>query len=196
MPEYAAVALGLCAGLGLSAASGLRVFLPALLASLAIQLGWLPASDSMGWLGTTSATTGLGAATLLEIVAYYVPWLDNALDTVATPAAVVAGVLVSAASFVGLDPFVQWSCAIIVGGGAAASVQLGTVATRALSTGTTAGLANPAVSTAENVGAVGLTILAVVAPVVAAVCVVLVLALAFRRIARWRSQRMSARGES
>ncbi|MEM1417244.1 MAG: DUF4126 domain-containing protein [Myxococcota bacterium] len=185
---------GLSTGVSLAAASGLRVFLPAFLASLAMQFELLPASESMGWLASTPAALGLGVATGLELLAYYIPWLDNLLDTLATPAAVVAGIVVSAATFVGMDPFMQWTAAIVIGGGAAGSVQLGSVATRALSTGATGGAGNPIVATVENVGATGLTALAIVLPLVAALLVLVLLGLAFRRVARWRRGRREAAG--
>ncbi|MEO0324756.1 MAG: DUF4126 domain-containing protein [Myxococcota bacterium] len=189
MDDVLLVLGGLATGVGLAAASGLRVFLPAFLASLALRFELLPVSESVGWLGHDGAVLGLGVATMLELVAYYVPWLDNLLDSIATPAAVVAGVLVSAATFVGLPEHLQWTAAIVLGGGAAGTVQLGTVATRALSSATTGGLGNPLVATAENAGASFLTLLALVLPFLALALVVALLVLAFRRVRRWRRRR-------
>ena len=186
MDDVVLVLGGLATGVGLAAASGLRVFLPAFVASLALRFELLPVSESVGWLGHDGAVLGLGIATGLELVAYYVPWLDNLLDTVATPSAVIAGVLVSAATFVGLPEHLQWAAAIVLGGGAAGTVQLGTVATRALSSTTTGGLANPLVSTAENAGAGLLTLLALVLPFLALALVLALLVVAFRRVLRWR----------
>jgi len=180
---------GLAAGVGLAAACGLRVFLPLLIGGVALRLGALPAQDGLTWLGSTPALIGFGTATVLEGVAYYVPWLDNLLDSIATPASVIAGTLAAAALFVGVDPFVQWTLAMIVGGGAAGTVQLGTVATRAASTGTTGGAANFLVSTVEGAGAIALSVLAVVAPVVAFALVAVVLVFAFRALRRWRRRR-------
>ena len=193
MDDVLLVLGGLATGVGLAAASGLRIFLPAFLASLALRTGLLPVAESVGWLGHDGAALGLGLATLLEVVAYYVPWLDNLLDGIATPAAVVAGVLVSAATFVGLPEHLQWTAAIVLGGGAAGTVQLGTVATRALSSTTTGGLANPLVSTAENAGAGLRTLLALVLPFVALALVAGLLLVAFRRVARWRRTRRERR---
>ena len=180
--------IGICAGLGLAAACGFRVFLPLFIAALGIHFGGLSPHAGVEWLGSWPALIGLGVATVLEVAAYYIPWMDNLLDTVASPAAVIAGVLIAAALFVGMDPFLQWTCAIVAGGGAAGSIQGATVLTRAASSATTGGIANPVLSTIENVGAIALAVLAVVVPVFAAALVIAALVLAWRRIARPRSR--------
>ena len=103
-------------GLGLSASCGFRVFVPMLVLSLAARNDWLEISESFRWLQSDVATVTLAVATVLEVGAYYVPWIDNLLDTIASPCAVIAGVLVSAATFTEMDPIVKWSLAIIAGG--------------------------------------------------------------------------------
>jgi hypothetical protein len=155
------------AGLGLAAACGFRVFVPLWVASVAVHAGYLHASPEFAWLGTMPAMVTFGVATLMEVGAYYVPWLDHALDTLASPASVVAGTLMAASVAVDLDPFARWTLAIIAGGSLAATVQAGTVAARGLSFSTTAGLANPAVATAELGGALVTSAVAVVSPVFA-----------------------------
>ena len=79
--------LSIVLGVGLAAATGFRVFLPMLIVSGAAYTGHLPLADSFAWLGTTSALTMLGVAAIVEILAYYVPGVDNLLDSLATPAA-------------------------------------------------------------------------------------------------------------
>ncbi|MGF1465806.1 MAG: DUF4126 domain-containing protein [Sandaracinaceae bacterium] len=189
MADALTIGLGMAAGLGLAAASGLRVFLPAFAAGLAIRFLDVPAQEGFHWLGSTPALLGLGTATVVEIGAYYVPWLDNLLDTVATPAAVLAGILTSAALFVGLDPFLQWTCALVAGGGVAGTVQSATVVTRALSSGTTGGVANVLVSTLENVLAVVLAALSILAPALAGVAVLAAIVVAARRVRLGRRRR-------
>lgn len=176
-------------GLGLAAAAGLRVFVPVFGAGLAAHFGALPLSHSFAWVGTTPALIAFGTATLLEIGAYYIPWLDHALDIVASPAAVVAGIVASAAVMTDLPPLVTWTVAIIGGGGAAGLVQMLSVGTRLKSTVTTGGLANPIVATGEAVGAIGITAIAILVPLVAlAACVVFVYVLA-RIVRRKRAAR-------
>lgn len=159
------LALGL--GLGLSAASGFRVFVPLLGLSLGGLAGWVTLPPGVEWLGTWPACLALGTATLLEIGGYYIPWLDHLLDSLATPMAALAGCLLALIAFHDLPPVVRWLLAVIAGGGASSLVQLGTVSLRGLSTGTTGGLANPLVATLEAVASLVLTLLAFLLPVVA-----------------------------
>ena len=113
-------------GIGLSAATGFRIFVPFLVASIAAITGYLPLSPSFEWIGTYPALILFGAATILEIAAYYIPWLDNLLDSIATPAAFVAGAILMVAVVSGLPPLAKWALAIIAGSGAAGIVQTGT----------------------------------------------------------------------
>jgi hypothetical protein len=181
--------LSICAGLGLAAACGFRVFVPLLVAAVAARTGYLHPSAGMDWIGSTPALVAFATATVLEVVAYYVPWLDHLLDTVASPAAVVAGTVAAAGAFGDIHPAVKWSAALVAGGGLAAAIQGTTVLARGLSGATTAGLGNPAVSTGENVGAIVLAILAVVLPILAAILAVGVVLYLLRWILRRRRAR-------
>ena len=156
-------------GIGLAASSGFRVFVPMLVASAAVMAGYLEPAEGFQWLGTWSAFAAFAFAALIEVAAYYIPWLDNLLDTIASPLGVIAGVLLFAASATQLDPFWQWSLAIIGGGGSAGIVQGGTVLARAVSTATTGGLANFVVSTVETVAGFIFSVLSIVIPVLALV---------------------------
>lgn len=154
-------------GLGLSTACGFRVFVPLMILSLsAVGLG-LPLPAELSWLDSPVACVVLSSATLLEIGAYYVPWLDNALDMLASPLAVMAGALISFGFLPEMSPLWQWSIALIAGGGLAGITQGATVATRATSSATTGGLGNFVVSSLEAVFAVVLSILAILAPFIA-----------------------------
>ena len=161
-------------GVGLAAACGFRVFLPVLVMGLAARAGFLDLSDGFEWMAATPALLTVAVAMASEIGAYYIPWLDNLLDTVAMPAAVIAGTVVAAANVETGSPLLSWSLAAVTGGGAAAVVQAGTTLLRGASTVVTAGLGNPVVSTAESGGAIGLSLLAIAVPV-AALTIVLVL---------------------
>lgn len=181
-------------GIGLASACGFRIFLPPLILSLAARFEWVELGADMLWLGDTWVTIILAVATLIEIGAYYIPWLDNLLDTIATPAAVVAGSSVMAASLDGMHPALQWSLAVIAGGGASGTMQIGTVATRALSTATTGGLANPLVSTGEAGACLACSLLAVFLPILALVVVTGLLGLAVMLLVRWRRRRRERGG--
>ncbi len=180
--------VGLSVGIGLSAACGFRVFIPLLLAALAAHTGHLHLSQDFAWIGSTTAVLAFGAATLLEIAAYYIPWLDNALDSIASPAAVTAGTLMTASMITELDPFLRWSLAIIAGGGIAGAVQGGTVFSRSLSTTTTGGIANPLLSTAELGSALITAVLAILLPLLAATLTLTLLAWILWRL--WKNYRL------
>lgn len=122
------------------------------------------------------------AATLLEVGAYYVPWLDNLLDTIATPAAITAGVITTAAVTPELSPLLRWTLAIVAGGGAAGLVQAGTTLLRLKSSTFTAGVGNPVVATGELVGSVALSGLGLLAPLLAGAIAVFLLGVLARRL--------------
>jgi len=150
--EILEIILSLSLGLGLAAACGFRVFIPPLMMGVASRVDLYELEGSFIWVGENWAIAVFAVATLLEIGGYYIPWIDNLLDTIATPAAVIGGIFVTSASLEGdVDPSIQWILAAVAGGSTAGVIQLGTVATRAVSTGTTGGLANPIISTLEAV---------------------------------------------
>ncbi|BAP35702.1 DUF4126 domain-containing protein [Acinetobacter guillouiae] len=173
--------LSLCIGIGLSAACGFRVFVPLLVMSVASLMGWFEPMKGFEWLAIPSVCIGLAVATICEIGAYYIPWVDNALDTIATPAAMVAGTLTTMAVSTGeMSQFASWAAAIIVGGGTATAVQMGTVAVRGVSTATTGGIANPLVSTGEWIGAIVVSVLSLIVPVLVVIVGIILMVLAVR----------------
>lgn len=177
--------VALAAGVGLAAASGFRVFVPLLGASLAARFGYLDPDPELAWVASSTATLVLGVAVVAELGAYLVPWLDNALDTVATPAALVAGTLLTAFALGDAPDGLQWVLAVVAGGGTAGVVQAGTVALRAGSLATTGGLGNPVVAVGEAMLSGLVTVLAVLVPLVAILIVPLVVVLwVHRRRAR------------
>jgi hypothetical protein len=171
-PGWSHAILSLGAGLGLAAAAGLRVFLPMLLLGAAGHLGWITLGDEFQWVASGPALGAFGAATVLEIAAYYFPWLDNLLDAAAGPLAVAAGIVATAAVTSELPPAVRWSAAIIAGGGTAGVVQSLTSLARLKSTVLTGGLANPVLATVEWIFSLATAIVAIVLPALALVIVV------------------------
>jgi hypothetical protein len=178
-------------GVGLAAAVGFRVFVPLLVASIGACTGHLQLSDSFMWLGTLPAVVTLGVAAVVEVAGYYIPGVDHLLDVVMTPAAVVAGVLVSAAVIVDLPPLVKWITAIIAGGGTAAVTQSITALLRVKSTATTAGLGNPVVATAELGSSLVISVLAVALPLLALLAIFVVIVVLLRQRSKRRSAQSS-----
>jgi hypothetical protein len=178
----AELGLSIALGIGLAAATGFRLFLPLLVLSIAAWTGHVNLNESFAWLGTPTAVLMLGTAAIVEVAAFYIPGVDNLLDTLATPGAVVAGTIASAAVMTDVPPMVKWTAAVIAGGCVAGVTQGLTAMLRAKSTVFTGGLGNSAVATAELGGATLISILALAAPAAALVLVVLFFWLAFRLI--------------
>ena len=176
--------LSIAAGLALAAAAGFRVFVPLLMVSLAARSGWLEIGPGFEWLATTQALIVFSTATVLEIGAYYVPFFDNLLDAIATPAAVMAGTVASASVIVDLPPWLQYSVAIIGAGSTAGVVAASTSLLRLKSSAMTGGLGNSLLATFELLGAFGVALIAVVVPLLALLVVAAILILAIRKLAR------------
>jgi hypothetical protein len=174
--------LCICLGIGLSAACGFRVFVPLLALSVAAHAGHVQLATGFQWIASNAALIAFGVATVLEIGAYYIPWVDHALDVIAAPVAVLAGVLVTASLVTDMSPLLKWTLAVIAGGGAAGMVQGGTMLLRGASTVTTAGFGNPLVATTELIVAALISVLSLLAPLFIAVVVLLALVWIARKL--------------
>jgi Domain of unknown function (DUF4126) len=181
--------IGIALGIGLAAATGFRVFIPLLALSLAAREWHVPLASGFEWIASTPALATFATAAVAEVLAYYIPGVDHLLDTLAAPAAVIAGIIVSASVMTDLPPYLKWSVALIAGGGIAGLTQGATTVMRAKSGIFTAGLGNPVVATGELVSAVALSVLALALPLIAAVVVVGLVVLAWR----WLKRRAPAR---
>lgn len=179
--------LSACVGLGLAACCGFRIFVPLLVAALSTKFGLVGTMPGYEFISSWPAIIGLSIATAFELGAYYVPWLDNMLDTIAMPVAIVAGTFLSTSFLRVNDEMTRWAMSLMLGGGAAGLVQAGTSLLRLGSVTTTGGLANPIVATGENTASLVLSILTVFLPFFTfAVIVFLLIFLAVRLLARRR----------
>jgi hypothetical protein len=174
--------LAVSLGIGLSAACGFRVFVPLLVMSIASFSGHLTLASGFQWIGSYPALITFSVATVVEIGGYYIPWVDHLLDTMATPAAIVAGTVITAAMVSNTSPFLKWTLAAIAGGGAAGLVQGTTVLARGVSTATTGGIGNPFFATIELGGALFTSVLALLAPLLAVGFIAVVLFVLGRKI--------------
>jgi len=166
-------------GIGLAAASGFRVFLPMFAVSLASYMGWIPMNDHFMWLAGLPTLITTGIATIVEVLAYYIPYVDHLLDTISVPLATVAGSVLFASQFADLGTFPTWALALIAGGGTAAAISSGFAGTRAASTATTGGLGNSVVATTETAGAGIMTFLALAAPIIAVIIAIALVVIVF-----------------
>lgn len=103
-------------GVVLSATTGFRIFIPFLFLSIASKIGLIHLNEHLSWLGTTPVVVILLFATLFEVVAYFISGLDNVMDSIDTPIAVIAGILIIFSAVPVQNPAIHWVLAIVVGG--------------------------------------------------------------------------------
>ncbi|NNE30998.1 MAG: DUF4126 domain-containing protein [Winogradskyella sp.] len=175
-------------GIGLSASVGFRVFLPLFALSLAAYFNLWQLNEAWLWIGSTTAVFTLGIATLVEILAYYIPFVDNVLDTIAIPLATLAGTAVMVSTITDLSPVITWSLAIIAGGGTAAAIKSSAGATRLGSTVSTAGFANPVVTTVETITSIIMSVLSIFLPMVSFIVVLFIFYIVFRGYKKIKSK--------
>ena len=178
------IVLALCLGIALSAACGFRVFIPPFAMSLAAVYGDFELSPQLAWLSTYPATIALGVATVVEVLAYYVPVVDNLLDTIEIPTAIAVGTILTGANLGDVDPVLQWSLAVIAGGGTAGIIEGGTALTRLAATGFTGGIGNILLATMEALSAAVLSLLALTLPFLAVAIAIGLLIFAITKIVR------------
>ncbi|WP_452225976.1 DUF4126 domain-containing protein [Lacinutrix cladophorae] len=176
-------------GVGLAASVGFRVFVPLFALSLVAHFNVWELNDSWQWVGSLTAVITLGVATIVEIFAYYIPYVDNLLDSIAIPLAAIAGTAVMVSTVADLSPVITWALAIIAGGGTAAAVAGTSSVTRLASTTTTAGFANPVVATIETGTSIIMTIISIFIPVLAILLVLIILLVIFRLYKKFKSSK-------
>lgn len=167
-------------GIGLSATCGFRIFVPLLVMSIAGQLNLLELSPAFAWIESVPALIAFGVATVLELLAYLIPLVDNALNAVTIPLTVVAGTVITAAVILDLNPFLTWTLAVIVGGGASLAGSAASNLLHGGSTAATGGAANPVLSAVESVFSAIMSVLSVLVPVLAVILLALAAIFGYR----------------
>lgn len=188
--------MSLFLGISLSAACGFRVFVPLLVISAASLSGHMTLSPGFEWIGTYPAFAAFATASVLEVLSYYVPWVDNLMDTIAAPAAAIAGTIAMASSVSDMSPLLKWTLAVIAGGGTAAVFQGATTLVRGASTAATAGVGNFAVASAELGISSLLSVFAIALPVLTGASILVTVIFVARKLLgtlrRPRQARISA----
>lgn len=174
--------LSLLMGIGLSAASGFKLFVPLLIISGASLSGNLVLSSGFDWIGTYPAFIIFLTATILEIAAYFIPGIDNLLDTLEGPAAFVAGTILTAAFIGEMSPYLRIILSIIAGGGTASAVQFSTATARGGSTLTTGGTANPFLNIIEVILSTIIAIFSLLYPILVIVFLGVIVYIFFKKI--------------
>lgn len=158
--------LGLIIGIGLSAACGFRLIVPFVVISIGALSGHLTLAPDMAWIGTYPALIAFGIATILEILVYFIPWVDDVMGVLSIPVSIVAGTVITAAFIPEMSPFLRWTLAAIAGGTVAGTTETLTTGLRFASTATTAGMGNGLLSVGELLSSTLLALLSLMVPVV------------------------------
>ena len=182
--------ISICLGIGLSASVGFRVFLPLFALSLASYFNVWQLNESWQWIGSTAALIALGVATIVEIFAYFIPYIDNLLDSITVPLAAVAGTAIMLSTVADLSPLITWSLAIIAGGGTAAAVAGTSSTSRLASTVSTGGLGNPVVSILETGTSIIMSIFSIFLPILAAILALLILLLVYKLYKKFKPSKV------
>lgn len=176
--------------IGLAAACGFRVFLPLFAVSLLsyMEVDLFGLTEHFTWISSLPALITFGGASILELAAYYIPYVDNLLDTIAVPLAAAAGTIISMSTLVDIGPMAQWSIALIAGGGVAGLIKGAGAATRMASTATTGGVANPIVSTVETGASLLMIVLSIFIPVLAIILLMWLIYFIFKKVNKIRKK--------
>ncbi|HNT44225.1 MAG TPA: DUF4126 domain-containing protein [Syntrophorhabdaceae bacterium] len=183
-------------GIGLSAACGFRIFLPLLALNLASMYGLVGLAPGFEWIAGYQVTMAFGIATVLEIVAYYIPWLDNIMDSIASPVSVIAGTIATASLITDIPSSLKWTISIVAGGGIAGLLQGATVALRAKSTIFTAGLGNFLVASFELLASAIVAFLSLILPIAAFILALLLITYCLILARRVYMKKKRGRGEA
>jgi hypothetical protein len=176
--------LSVLIGIGLSATCGFRIFVPLLVMSVTGQLDLLRLAPAFTWIESTPALIAFSAATVMEILAYLIPAVDNALNAVTVPVTAVAGTVITAAVILDAGPFLTWTLAVIAGGGASLAASAASNVLHGGSTVATGGTANPVLSAVESAFSAVMAVLSVLVPVLAVLLLALILVFGIRLVRR------------
>ena len=160
------VELQIMSGVMLAAVCGLRAFLPLLAVGIAARLGALHLNAEFTWLESWPAIVAFGLAALLEMAADKIPIVDHALDLLGGLVRPMAGALVALGLLPQFPKLVTLLIALGSAGGAF-GVQAIKAKTRLVSSAATLGHANPVLSGAEDLASFILTVAAILAPLIA-----------------------------
>jgi hypothetical protein len=179
--------LQITTGIGLSAACGCRLFVTLLVLGLGGALGLIPVGHN--WFSSTTALIVVTIGTVLEVMAFYRPRLDNLMDAVALPTAVLTGMIVMETVVYKLPDLGRWALAILLGGGITLVLQTATTLIRADLTSRTGGINNGVFATIELGAALGIALMVLIEPRVTAIGVLILLGFAGRFLyGYWRKR--------
>jgi len=189
--DVATAAGSLLAAFGLSGAAGLNAWIPLLAVSLLGRAGQLELADGYDWLESTPALIVLGVAFVLDFVGDKVPAIDSLLHAAGAIVHPAAGAIVFAGP-TEVPTDVPSIVLFALGASVAGSLHATRATVRPVSTTMTAGAGNPALSLGEDIVSAVLSVVAVFAPILGAICLLAVVGVAvlwWRRVRRSRPRR-------
>jgi hypothetical protein len=168
----------------LTTTAGVRALLSLTAVAIAAHFHLVHPPEAFAWLGSTAAMWTLGAFAVLEMLADKVPLLDHAMHVAQIALKPAAGAILVGGS-IHAQSHDALVTLMILGALNALGIHAAVASLRGASTLATGGVANPAVSTAEDAGSIGALFLAFIAPFAAgAAAIAFTVALAvFARIA-------------
>ena len=177
----------LLTGLGLATAAGLNAYVPLLVVGVLGRLDVVTLPAPYDSLSSTPALIVLGVLLAVELLVDKVPGVDSVNDVVQTVVRPLAGAVLFAGSvgiLTDLPPWVGVVAGIITAGGVHATK----TAIRPAVTVSTAGTANPLVSAVEDAVSLGVSLLALLAPILVGIVLLVGGLLVWRWWARRRRQ--------
>lgn len=162
----------LLTGLGLAMPAGLNAYIPLLAVGLADRyFGLINLAEPYDLIATPGGLALISILLLVEVVADKVPLIDHLNDLINSAIRPCAGAILLMASTDAID-YVNPIVAMVLGLLVAGSVHTVKTTVRPAVTATTGGVGNPIVSAAEDGAAIGLSVIALVAPILIAVFLV------------------------
>jgi hypothetical protein len=190
------IAIPLLMGVALSAACGLRAFLPLFLLGIAAHYDLVALNQSFEWLESTPAIVAFGVAVVIEILGDKFPAVDHFLDSIAVFVKPAAAAIALAGVATNWDPVFAMVVGLIAGGTAASVVHLGKAGLRLASSMATTGTGNPILSIVEDIVSFLGTLLAMFVPIAAGIVAIFAVFALARFIKRKLSRRRSIASNS
>src|SRR6478736_9720018 len=186
-------------GMGLSAAAGLNAYIPFLVVALIARFtDYITLPVGYEWIESTWAIGIVAALLLAEVILDKIPAVDTINDTIQTFIRPSMGGLIFAATTAAAqldnstwmkdNPWVSVVLGVLISG----LVHTGKMAARPVINVGTVGTGAPVVSTLEDISSLGLSLIALIAPVLVILCLALLawlLIWMWLRVRRWRRTR-------
>lgn len=146
-------------GLGLSAASGFRLFVPFAVLSIFTISGIYNTTSTPYIFSSDLFLVIFIILSVSEVLLFYNPWIDNMLDLISTPASIFSGIILTYFVLYDTEIYLRLLISVILGGLVSLNVQLLTVKARSSTSIFSKGNGNQIVSTIENISSIFISIL-------------------------------------